>query len=254
MTGPVARGAADLHTHTSLTDGMMDVQALLTRAQAHTDLDVLAITDHDDITAGLLARDLAERNGYRFQVIVGMEITTLGGHLIGLFLEDPIPRFQSVAATLKAIHRQGGLAIAPHPMSWLTFSLGQRALLRVAEAQDAGVYFDGLETANPSLAAQVTRAKARHLNSQRLHLAEIGASDAHFLPAVGSGFTRFSGTTAEDLRHAILAKSTDAVATAVPLRSIGYSQLVKQQVRSLLVRPAQAASRPLVRFLHGGSP
>lgn len=253
MTTGVPMGMADLHTHTSLTDGMMDVGALLDRAQSATQLDVLAVTDHDDLTAGLLARELAEQNGYRFQIIVGAEITTLEGHLLGLFLDRPVARFQSLRATIKAIHQQGGLAIVPHPMSWLTFSVGQRALERALACQEPDVYLDGIETANPSVAAILTREKVQRLNKERYALPEVGGSDAHFLVAVGSGYTLFPGKTAEDLRQAILARQTQAAALGLPLSSIGYGELAKQQVRSLLLHPARSLSRPLLKFL-GGTP
>ncbi len=249
MTHPDAlTGKADLHTHTNHTDGMMDVPALLDRAQRHTDLDVLAVTDHDDITAGLRARELAAREDFRFQVIVGSEITTLGGHLIALFIEEPIPRLQSVERTLKAIHRQGGLAIAPHPMSWLTFSIGAATLLRVARSEESDVYFDGIETANASLAGAITRKKALRMNREELGFAVIGASDAHFLPCVGSGYTRFPGRTAQDVRGAIVAGRTEAVSRSVPLSEIGYGVVVQQQIRSLVVHPLRALSRPLRKY------
>ncbi|MSQ27051.1 MAG: PHP domain-containing protein [Dehalococcoidia bacterium] len=247
-----ATGKADLHTHTNFTDGMMDVRSLLDHFQERTDVDVVAITDHDDITAGLAARDLAERHRYRFQVIVGCEVTTLSGHLIGLFLESPLPRLRSMEKTLQAIHRQGGLAIAPHPLSWLTFSLGERALRRAGQSQETGVYFDGIETANPSLAAQVVRERVVRLNRETLGLAEIGASDAHFLAAAGSGITHFLGRTPEDLRRAILDRQTAAESFHVPLSHIGYGALVRQQVRSLVMLPARSAIKPLRRLFGGG--
>jgi len=182
-------------------------------------------------------------------VIVGCEITTLSGHVVGLFLESPVPRLQSLEKTLRAIHRQGGLAIAPHPLSWLTFSLGRRALLRVARSQDTDVYLDGIETANPSLAAKVVHDRVVALNRETLGLAEIGASDAHFLPVAGSGLTRFAGRTAADLRRAVLERTTTSESHPVPLSAIGYGMLVRQQVRSLVVAPARSLARPLGRFL-----
>src|SRR5437879_3449609 len=106
-------GLADLHTHTSVSDGMMDVRALLR---------------HVELSGALEAREIAAGEGYRFQVIVGEEVTTRAGHLIGLFLQGRIPRLRSLEATLRMIHDQGGIAIVPHPMSWLTFSVGQRSV------------------------------------------------------------------------------------------------------------------------------
>ena len=244
-------GTADLHTHTSLSDGMMDVGALLEHVQEQTSLDVLAVTDHDDIAAGILAQELVRERGYRFQVVIGAEITTLEGHLLGLFLQHKVAPFQSLAATLKAIHLQSGLAIVPHPMSWLTFSVGQRSIDRVMNANKAGVYLDGIEIENPTIAGKLTREKVQRLNRERYHLAVVGGSDAHFLAAVGSGYARFPGHTADELRQAILEKQTEAISTEIDLKRIGYGALVKQQVRSLVVQPTRAVSRPLLKFLRG---
>lgn len=244
-------GAADLHTHTSLTDGMMDVAALLEQVQHHTSLDVLAVTDHDDITAGLLAQQLVQERGYRFQVVVGEEISTLEGHLLGLFLTRAVPPLQPLASTLRMIHEQGGLAVVPHPMSWLTFSVGQRSIERALASTVAGVHIDAIETGNPTAAGQLTQEKAQRLNRERYHLAEVGGSDAHFLAAVGSGYTLFDGVTAEELRQAILARQTQALAPGISLTAIGYGELVKQQVRSLVVQPSRVVSRPLLRLFRG---
>ena len=241
-------GTADLHTHTDLSDGMMSVEALLEHVEKRTDIDVLAITDHDDVTAGLMAKELVRERGYRFEVIIGEEITTLEGHLIGLFLERTIPRLQRLETSLRAIHEQGGIAIVPHPLSWLTFSLGRRAIRRVTAENRPGVYFDAIETANPTLAARVARTRVLALN-QELGLAEVGASDAHFLPAVAVGFTRFPGCTAADLRDALLDHATRAGATELRLSTSGYGQILRQQVRSLVVHPMRSVVRPILHSL-----
>src|SRR5581483_7302091 len=119
-----------------------------------TDLDVLAITDHDDLRASWEAQDLA--GGYRAEVIAGMEITTLQGHLLALFLERPVKMLRSLEWTVQAVHDQGGVCIAPHPLSWLTRSLGEGAMRRVQADPHQEVYLDGIELINPSLAGRVT--------------------------------------------------------------------------------------------------
>ena len=104
---PPRLGVADLQTHTTHSDGIGTPEAMVRWADAHTDLDVLAVTDHDDLSGAVAARAAAERLGSRMQVIVGMEITTRGGHLLALFLEEPVPSFRSLASTLEAVHAQG---------------------------------------------------------------------------------------------------------------------------------------------------
>lgn len=243
-------GIADLHTHTNLSDGMMTVEQLLEHVEKQTDIDVLAVTDHDDVRAGLIAQEIVRERGYRFEVIVGEEVTTLEGHLVGLFMERNVPRLQRVESTLRAIHDQGGIAIIPHPLSWLTHSLGRGAIRRVARGNTPGAYFDAIETANATLAAKVVRDRVFELN-QELGLPEVGSSDAHFLPAVASGFTHFPGRSAAELRVALLDHATVAEATDLRLSTIGYRQIMRQQVQSMVIHPARWVCRPIIQSLRG---
>ncbi|MEO9253984.1 MAG: PHP domain-containing protein, partial [Tepidiformaceae bacterium] len=173
---------ADLHIHTRVSDGMASVERVLEYVQERTDLDVIAVTDHEDATGGLRARELAAKHAYRFEVVVGAEVTTMQGHLVGLFIESAPQSFRRVESALEMIHSQGGLAVIPHPMSWLTRSLSERTIERVAARAEPGIAFDAIELANPSPAGKLTGEKARRLNARRWHLAEAGSSDAHHLP------------------------------------------------------------------------
>ena len=231
-------GKADLHIHTALGDGMAEIPELLDYAQEHTDLSVIAITEHDDLAPALAARDACARGLYRFQVVPGVEITTLEGHLLALYLEEPVESLRPLAETLVAVHRRGGLCIVPHPMSWLTRSIGRRTIERVLSAGEDGAYFDGMEVVNQSPGGRITMEKARRLNDERYHMAAVGGSDAHFLAAVGTSYTLFEGETPEDLRKAILARTTQAGNGRYPgLAEIGLGQVARQQWRGFLVTP-----------------
>src|SRR3972149_169791 len=142
------RGKADLHVHTASGDGMASPRQILDYVEAETDLDVIAVTDHDDLRGALEAREVCARGRYRFQVITGMEVTAIEGHIIALWVEEPLPSLRPVEEVLEAVHRQGGLAVAAHPLSWLTRSLGQKALDRLAASGRDSVYLDAMETAN----------------------------------------------------------------------------------------------------------
>src|SRR5579863_10429873 len=83
-------GKADLHMHSTYSDGVGTIERILTYAQHNTDLDVIAITDHDVIESALRARDLWAQGNYRFDFVVGEEISTRDGHLLGLFIEKQI--------------------------------------------------------------------------------------------------------------------------------------------------------------------
>jgi predicted metal-dependent phosphoesterase TrpH len=239
-------GTADLHIHTALGDGMAEIPEILDHVEQQTNLDVIAITEHDDLRAAHAARDTWARGSYRYDLIVGEEVTTIEGHLVALFLKQPVDSLRPLAPTLEAIHKQGGLAIVPHPMSWLTRSLGQRVIERVLREANDGVYFDAIELSD-SLAARVSRSKVQRLNRESYHLPEVGSSDAHFPETVGTSRTLFDGTTAEDLRRAISEGSTRAEAGAYPsLRRIGARRIIRQQWRGMLATPRAMGWMPTI--------
>jgi predicted metal-dependent phosphoesterase TrpH len=246
-------GTADLHIHTALGDGMVELPALLAYVEERTDLDVIGVTEHDQIEAALRLRELHARGRYRFEVVVGAEVTTLEGHLLALFVEEPVPSLRPLAKTLDAVHRQGGLCVIPHPLSPLTRSIGRHGIERVLRRRADGLWFDGIELANGSPAGRgAAAARARALNGSRFHLAEIGGSDAHFLPAVGCGRTTFAGTTAADLEAAIRSGVTSSRLDPTPsLREIGATALMRQSWRALWATPKRVVREP-VRMLGGG--
>src|SRR5947199_16171 len=141
-------GKADLHLHTALGDGLPELPELLAYVEERTDLDVIAVTEHDQLAAATRLRELHARGRYRFEVVAGMEVTTLEGHLLALFIEEPVPSLRPLARTLDDVHRQGGLCVIPHPMSPLTRSIGRHGIERVHRRRADGVWFDGIELAN----------------------------------------------------------------------------------------------------------
>ncbi len=238
MSDPERPGKADLHVHTAIGDGMASPRQVLEYVELETDLDIIAITDHDDLRGAMETREAWARGSYRFQVVPGMEVTATEGHILALFVEEPLPSLRPVEEVLEAVHRQGGLAIAAHPLSWLTRSLGKRALERIAAAKLEGVYLDGLETANQSPGARVGLKKATALNRERYHLAEVGGSDAHFLKAIGSAYTEYPGRSLEELQRSILERTCRGISGRHPtMLEIGPLQILRQTWRGLLVTP-----------------
>ncbi len=224
---------------------MAEIPELLDFVQK-TDLDVIAITEHDDLRPALAAREAWSRGSYRFELVIGEEVTTIEGHLLALFIEQPVESLKPLAPTLEAIHRQGGLAIVPHPMSWLTRSLGQRAIERILDDENSGIRFDAIELSD-SPAARVSRAKVQQLNQERYHLSEVGSSDTHFPETVGTSRTLFDGTTAQELRSAIANGTTRAETGAYPsLRQIGMRRIVRQQWRGMMATPRQMGWWPTI--------
>jgi predicted metal-dependent phosphoesterase TrpH len=203
------RGRADMHLHTLYSDGTMEVQALLDRVERSTELDLIAVTDHERIDGALRAQELHAAGDYHFGLVVGEEITTRRGHLLALFLTERVPPLRPLEETIERIHAQGGIAIAPHPMAPLTPSLGRRSLLRLHDDPDDRHRLDAIEMLNPSVAGRARRPHRLALN-QVMELAAVGNSDAHVLEHVGTGWTWFHGSSAEDYRRAIAERTTEA--------------------------------------------
>ena len=225
-------GVADIHIHSSVGDGMADVLHILEHVEENTNLNVIAITDHDTLKGSYQARELAATRSYHFEVVTGMEVTTEEGHLLALYLESPIPSLKPLAETIEAIHSRGGLCIVPHPMSWLTHSVGRQSLEKIVASDEQGLYLDGVETINTTVAGRISNRKAFRFNHKH-KLAETGGSDAHFLTAVGSGVTLFPGLTAEELRRSILHRTTTAANEfKMRLGQVGLIQLVRQLIKS----------------------
>lgn len=228
---------------------MEDARAVFERVEVLGELDVIAVTDHDDIRGALEAREVHASASYHFDFITGIEVTTQHGHLLALWVEQPVRSFRSLEATVAAIHAQGGLAVVPHPFSLLTRSVGRRTLDRVLAIADETTHPDGIEVANPTSLGWDTGQRAIEANRARWGLAETGGSDAHFAEAVGAAYTLFPGRTAEDVREAILRRTAAGRRGAgVPLGQIGAGRLALQQVRGLSVTPKNVLGPPFGRL------
>ena len=203
------RGKADMHLHTLYSDGTAAVEALLQHIETQTDLDLVAITDHERLDGALRAREIHAAGDFHFELVVGEEITTRRGHVLALFIEERIPALRPLPETLERIHEQGGLAIAAHPLAPLTPSLGRRSLLALYGDADPRHHLDAIELLNPSAAGRARRLESTSLNEHVLQLASVGNSDAHVLEHVGTGWTWFPGTTAADYRLAIQNRATE---------------------------------------------
>jgi len=195
-------GKADLHMHSTYSDGLGTIEHILNHVQHQTDLDVIAITDHDVIEGSLRARDLWEKGNYRFDYIVGEEVTTNEGHLLGLFIEKLVPHGLSMERSIDLIHEQGGLAIIAHPLHPLfKHSCSREVMDRIHTDKD--VWFDAIETWNASFCGIYANKQAMRANRAVYGLPEVGNSDAHTLNAIGRGRTWFEGKNAQDVRASI---------------------------------------------------
>ena len=194
------RGRADLHIHTTFSDGWPTPQQVVDHATELGSLDVIAITDHDSIEGALRAADHAAGQPGAPAVVVGEEVSSRDGHILGLFLRRRVRPGMSVAGTVHAIQDQGGVAIAAHPF-WRTERQTPGRAHGVGWLA-AEVDFDGVEVENATPGFYLFNQLAHRLN-EGLCAAELGCSDAHILDAVGRAYTTYPGRTADDLRLAI---------------------------------------------------
>jgi len=200
-----ARGSADLHLHTCFSDGWPTPTDVVEHARALTDLNVIAITDHDTIEGALRAADHAARYR-RPHIVVGEEVSSRDGHIVGLFLRKRVRPGLSAAATVHAIHEQGGIAFAAHPF-WRTERVRRRRSVHGVGWLAAELDFDGIEVENATPGFYLFNQLAARLNVGA-GKAQLGSSDAHILDAIGRAYTTFPGTTPAALRQAIEQRQT----------------------------------------------
>jgi predicted metal-dependent phosphoesterase TrpH len=192
--------------HTTASDGWPRPHQLVDHASS-IGLHVIAVTDHDSIEGALRAAEhAAGRTGV--EVVIGEEVSSRHGHIVGLFLERRVRPGLSAAATLHAIHDQGGLAVAVHPF-WRTQRRGRNGPVHGVGWLAAELDFDAIEVENATPGFYVFNQLARRMNLG-VGSADLGGSDAHILDAVGRAYTEFPGRTAKALRTAIVGARTAA--------------------------------------------
>lgn len=167
---------ADLHAHTSASDGSLSPFALVRQAERRG-LDVLGVTEHNTVVPGLVARAFAEASGGPL-VVPGEEVTTSRFHLVALGIERTVSPNQGARAVLDDIHAQGGVGVAAHPV--------RRFWGALAPVRDA---LDATEVMHPIAFAE--RGAWRWEDMLAFHsdgggaLAAIGSSDYHWGSVLG---------------------------------------------------------------------
>jgi predicted metal-dependent phosphoesterase TrpH len=172
----------DLHMHTSWShDCSIDVDELIPHAESEG-LGAIAITDHNVFGGALEALERAQR--HKLIVIPGEEIKTgEDGEVIGLFLQEEIPRGLSFAETIAAIRAQGGLVYVPHPFDRL-HSIPRAETLHKHLAE-----IDVFEVYNARLLFDAYNDEAVRF-ARKYNLTAAAGSDAHVLQGVGTGAVR----------------------------------------------------------------
>jgi PHP domain/Glycosyltransferase Family 4 len=170
----------DLHMHTDHShDCATPVEVLLATARERG-LGAIAVTDHNEISGAIAAREHAREAGVDVKVIVGEEVKTADqGEVIGLFIEELIPRGMTLRETVAEIRRQGGLVYVPHPFDRLHSVPDYEHLLTIVEEVDA------IEVFNPRVAIGAFNDEAARFAAKYRIVAAAG-SDSHVAQGLGS--------------------------------------------------------------------
>jgi hypothetical protein len=168
----------DLHMHTDHShDCATPVEVLLATAREQG-LGAIAVTDHNVVSGAHEAREKAAEFGIK--VIVAEEVKTADqGEVIGLFIEEQIPRGMTLAETIAEIRRQGGLVYVPHPFDRMHSVPDYEHLLEIVEDIDA------IEVYNPRVAIGSFNEEAERFAAKYRILAGAG-SDSHVAQGLGS--------------------------------------------------------------------
>ncbi len=210
-------GKADTHLHTQYSGysklGVMKFPESVISPETQVDrmrslgYDVMAITDHDETAGAFKGAEYAKRFS-DIELIVGEEVTTTDGEIIGLFLNEKVPMGLSVEETVDIIRSQDGIVIAPHPFSFHVPGLQEKIL---------ELDIDGFETINGGHPDRYSNMFAKRvMDAYPGRWAEMAGSDAHSVYTSGTCWTEFEGTTADDFRRSILQRRTRAAGKAAP--------------------------------------
>jgi predicted metal-dependent phosphoesterase TrpH len=225
----------DLHMHTDHSgDCETPVEVLLATAK-EVGLGAIAVTDHNEISGALEAREKASESGAHppLKVIVGEEVKTAEqGEVIGLFIEEKIPRGLSIAETVAEIKRQGGLVYVPHPFDRMHAVPDYEHLPEILDDIDA------IEVFNPRVAIGAFNEEAVRFAAKYRIVAGAG-SDSHVAQGLGSVRIRMRDF---DGPQEFLQSLRDAEITTKP-SSLIYVQALKFLQTKATPASARRASR-----------
>ena len=234
---------ADLHMHTEHShDCAVPVPDLLDYAE-RIGLGAIAITDHNVFSGAQEAVELARDRA--LTVIPGEEVKTDAGEVIGLFLDEEIPRGMSWADTIAAIREQGGIVYLPHPFDRLHTIPDAGTLHRhlaeidVFEVYNARLLFEGFND--------------EALRFARKYNLTMGAgSDAHVLQGVGTGLVRLRAfETAEEflisLRSAEIVRRPKSLLYLQGLKWVAQAREVSSASRRTPTRRREPGAGPGAR-------
>lgn len=213
------RSKADTHVHTHYS-GYTNYKILrfpesVTLPEKQVDnahkngMSVLCLTDHDAIKGAFEGREYCKKTYKDMDVVVGEEITSKDGEILGYWLNEFVPPGLSAEETIDIIHGQGGIAVAPHPFSFYVPCLKRK----IHELK-----LDGIEILNGGHVDEFTNTTAlKAFTENRGKWAAFSGSDAHSVYTTNYNWTEFEGVGENDFRKAIEKKETYAIGIPAPV-------------------------------------
>jgi len=172
----------DMHTHTMFSGDSTTTLDEVIEAVEESGIDVLCVTDHNALEGAVRLRKTLEDAGL-CRVILGEEVRTHTGEIIGLFLSERVPFGETAIRTCELIREQGGIVYVPHPFDPMRRNITEASL---AEIVGLGLV-DAIEVHNSKTSLQSLNARAVAY-AQEHNLAPGSGSDAHVPHAVGSAY------------------------------------------------------------------
>ncbi len=184
---PAGTVRVDFHSHTMYSGDSTTTPDEFADGLSHAALDVVCITDHNTIDGALALADELP-----CEVIVGEEMRTHAGEMIGLFLTERVPQGLPPTDTAKRIRDQGGIVYVPHPFDEMRNNLRTDALIELAQAG----LIDAIEVLNSKTSLRSLNVRAAEFAAE-FDLAAGAGSDAHVAEALGAAYLEmpsFDGT------------------------------------------------------------
>ena len=210
----------DPHIHSKYSGDATASPEDIIRKSKEIGLDAIAIADHNTLKGSIVAmkevKDLDD-----FIVIPAMEVTSNKGHIVALGITQEVEKGLSPEETIDKIRSQGGIAIAPHP-----FVRYREGLCGYVKNLD----IDAIETLNSRYIFGYSNWRAKRLAEKR-GIPKIGASDAHFLGAIGSCVTELEAEfSVESIIKGILSGKTNVFGNRTPLPLI-MKEVIKKKIK-----------------------
>jgi len=212
----------DPHIHSIYSGDAKGTPRQIIKRAIRIGLDAIAIADHDTLHGS----KVAEKEAKDFKdiiVVPAMELSTSKGHIVALGIEDQIEKGISPQEAVDRIHEQSATAIVPHP-----FIRYREGLL--VNIQD--LRMDAIETLNSRYIFGYSNWRARRFAKDK-NLPMIGASDAHFVAAIGSCFTLVDAEpSVDDILKAIVKGKTRPMGSRTPL-SLILKEVINKKIKRI---------------------